>query len=118
MTHIHIFVYYPLPPADRGSREYSDERFRTYVSQSVRMYVCQMRTEILSPHSPLLSPRNPRMLRSPSELVPLLFRPKLHPCSLLYLRLYFSATAETDGSRWWRMCITDTDVDYEMYAAL
>jgi len=36
---------------------------------------------ILPPHSPLLSPRDPRMLRSPSELVPPLFRPKLRPCS-------------------------------------
>jgi len=35
---------------------------------------------ILPPHSPLLSPRDPRVPRSPSESVPPLFRPKL--CSV------------------------------------
>jgi len=39
------------------------------------------RVGIFPPHYPLLSPRDPRALRFSSELVPLLFRPKLRPWS-------------------------------------
>ena len=35
---------------------------------------------ITSPHSPSLLSRDPMALRSPSKLVPPLFRPKLRPC--------------------------------------
>ena len=35
---------------------------------------------MLPPHSSPLSPQDPRAPRSASELVPPLFRPKLHPC--------------------------------------
>ena len=39
---------------------------------------------ILPPHSPLLSPWDPTMLCSPSELVTPLLRPKLRPWKVLH----------------------------------
>ena len=46
----------------------------------------EKKDRLLPPHSPLLSPRDPRASRSPSELVPPLFRPKFRPCSRLVLK--------------------------------
>jgi len=57
---------------------------------------------ILSPHSPLLSPRDPKMLRCPSELVPPLFR-------------QYYALLNCNNNRWWhqkRSC--DCAIVYEL----
>ena len=93
LKYLHFTAQYLISPAGPARRKVSSKQFQIncfWPGPSARTPQGELTINALSdpesdekgllpPHSPPLSPWDPRLLRSPSELVPPLFRPKLRP---------------------------------------
>jgi len=75
-----------------------------------------MRSQILPPNSPSLAPRDPSVPRSPSELVPSRFRPKLRPDNtaihIIHMQFNIHLQIYTKQSKFHAINISTVPVQY------